>query len=201
MSNSTPTNEFAPSDPTDDRKQFEWRSRYPEREAQLGIIFDGAYLGAILLLLVVALFSVWIGLLKGVLHIANDEYPTFQVYGFAWLGGTLGGVLFSLKWLYHSVARGWWNEDRHLWRMFTPHISGGLAFAVIALMTSGLLRAFDAAAIRSSFATVIGIAFLVGYFSDSAIAKLSELADTLFGAVRPGRRRSARSDDVQPPSA
>jgi hypothetical protein len=31
---------------------------------------------------------------------------------------------------------------------------------------------------------VIGLGFLVGYFSDSAIAKLTEVAETLFGTVR-----------------
>jgi hypothetical protein len=31
---------------------------------------------------------------------------------------------------------------------------------------------------------VVGLGFLVGYFSDSAIAKLTEIAETLFGTTR-----------------
>ena len=33
-----------------------------------------------------------------------------------------------------------------------------------------------------SLSLVVGVAFLVGYFSDSAFAKLNEIADTFFGA-------------------
>jgi hypothetical protein len=88
-----------------------------------------------------------------------------------------------IKWLYHSVARGSWHLDRRLWRIFTPHISGGLSFFVLALISSGALRIFDRKA-TESFALVVGLGFLVGYFSDSAIAKLTELAETLFGTIR-----------------
>jgi hypothetical protein len=104
-------------------------------------------------------------------------------YGFAWTGGSLGGVLFDLKWLYHTVARGSWHLDRRLWRIFTPHISGGLSFFVLALVASGGLRIFDSKA-TDSLSLVLGLAFLVGYFSDSAIAKLTEVAETLFGTIR-----------------
>ncbi len=82
--------------------------------------------------------------------------------------------------------------DRRLWRFFTPHISGGLAFAVVALISSGLVRVFDPHAIESS-ALVLGVAFLVGYFSDSTAAKLAEIADTIFGA-----NRSTQKKDVSP---
>lgn len=67
--------------------------------------------------------------------------------------------------------------------MFTPHISGGLAFAVTALIASGVFRIFDLKAM-DSHPGVVGLGFLVGYFSDSAIAKLYEVAETLFGTSR-----------------
>ena len=31
---------FAPSDPTDGRKPGDWKTRYPEKEAQRGILFE-----------------------------------------------------------------------------------------------------------------------------------------------------------------
>ena len=65
----------------------------------------------------------------------------------------------------------------------TPHISGGLAFVFIALISSGVLRIFDSQAM-DSLSMVVGVSFLVGYFSDSAVAKLTEIADTIFGASR-----------------
>jgi hypothetical protein len=69
------------------------------------------------------------------------------------------------------------------WGIFTPHISGGLAFGVIALIESDVIRIFDRT-ITDRSVTVVGIAFLIGYFSDSAIAKLTEVAETLFGTTR-----------------
>jgi hypothetical protein len=82
-----------------------------------------------------------------------------------------------------TVARGLWHLDRRLWRIFTPHISGGLSFFVLTLISSGALRIFDSKATNSP-ALVVGLGFLVGYFSDSAIAKLTEVAETLFGTTR-----------------
>lgn len=108
-------------------------------------------------------------------------------YSFSWLGGTLGGTLFAIKWLYHSVAKWKWNEDRKLWRYFTPPISGALAFIVVLLISSGVLKIFDQNAMRSPSLS-LAIGFMVGYFSDSAIAKLSEVAQTLFGTLKEGKR-------------
>jgi hypothetical protein len=50
---------------------------------------------------------------------------------------------------------------------------------------------------------VVGLAFLVGYFSDSAVAKLTEIANTLFGTsnfkqVRDeANSRSGRTEETQ----
>jgi len=115
------------------------------------------------------------------LKLSEERYATLALYGYAWLGGSLGGTLFDLKWLYHSVAKGVWHVERRLWRILIPHISGGYAFAVIVLISSGIFRIFDAATL-SRPSVVVGIGFLVGYFSDSAIGKLNEIANTLFGS-------------------
>jgi hypothetical protein len=109
----------------------------------------------------------------------------------------LGGTLFAIKWLYHVVAKELWNLDRRLWRLFTPHISGGLAFAVIALVSSGILRMFDAEALSRN-SVVVGLGFLVGYFSDSAVAKLTEISEALFGT---SRTKGKHVPEVVPDSA
>ncbi len=178
---------FGQADPTDGRAALDWKTRYPDPSAQREIRLEAMYLAALLLAVPTLMLIVWIGYTKALLRIPDVTYGPVRKYGLAWLGGTLGGILFDLKWLYHSVARGFWNLDRRLWRLFTPHISGGLAFAVIALVASGGIRVFDSRATNSN-ALVVGTGFLVGYFSDSAIAKLSDLAETLFGTIRAKER-------------
>jgi hypothetical protein len=174
---------FGPSDPTDSRPLWDWKSRYPA-DAAKEIRREAVYLGVLLSLvpwLLLAFFCrfprvAWT-------HLDAPSQDAMRRYGAAWISGMLGGTLFALKWLYHVVARGLWNLDRRLWRLFTPHISGGLAFAVTALVASGILRIFDTKAMHS-ISVVVSLAFLVGYFSDSAVAKLTEISDTLFGTSR-----------------
>lgn len=174
---------FGQADPTDGRERFYWKSRYSDKEAQREIRREAIYLGALLFTLPFVMFLLWLDFPKYWFHLPDLKYKAIEKYGFAWAAGTLGGVLFALKWLYHTVARGLWNLDRRLWRVFTPHISGGLSFCVLALVSSGLLRIFDSRA-TDSHALIVGLGFLVGYFSDSAIAKLTEVAETLFGTVQ-----------------
>lgn len=181
VSNKIP--KYAPDDPLDGRKLGEWRSTYMEPDAKRGIKFEAIYLACLLLILPISLLTLWIGYPKFWLNLSDQKYEPVLKYGLAWFSGVLGGTLFGAKWLYHSVARKVWHMDRRLWRLFTPHLSGGLAFAVIALISSGIIRIFDSKSVESR-ALVVGVAFMVGYFSDSAIAKLAEIAETLFGASR-----------------
>jgi hypothetical protein len=173
---------FAPSDPLDGRSPLEWQSKY-EPGAKNEIRKEAGYLGALLAIIPVALFVVWLEFPKVWFGIPPEKYPSFARFSASWLSGTLGGTLFAIKWLYHTVARRIWHLDRRLWRLFTPHISGGLSFSVFALISSGIVRVFDRTALHS-LPAIVGVGFLVGYFSDSAIAKLSEVAETLFGASR-----------------
>jgi hypothetical protein len=184
---------FAPDDPTDGREPLDWRSKYPA-EAQRGINWEALYLSVLLILVPIGMVLLWMELPKGWLRLSDEKYEPFLKFSLAWLGGVLGGTLFALKWLYHVVARKSWHLDRRLWRLFTPHISGGLAFAMIALISSGMLRVFDRQAPQSR-SLVVAIAFLVGYFSDSAAAKLSEIAETLFGASRAKEKHKKKLDD------
>ena len=184
MPSEKPTSEFAPRDLTDNRKPFDWESKYPCK-AQIQIRWEAAYVATMLVLIPILLFVIWTCWPNHFLKLTDGQYKTVALFGYAWLGGSLGGTLFDLKWLYHSVGKGLWHVDRRLWRILIPHISGGYAFAVIMLISSGVFRIFDSAAL-SRPTMVIGIGFLVGYFSDSAIGKLNEIANTLFGSG--GRR-------------
>lgn len=110
-------------------------------------------------------------------HIIENAFalsPTVFSYCFAWVGGMIGGISFTTKWLYRTVARGYWHEERRLWRIFTPWISGVLAVVFVVIMscyTTGEVY---------SIPESCGIGFLVGYFSDTAIGKLSDIANVIF---------------------
>jgi hypothetical protein len=182
VSNENSVPGFAPSDPTDGRAILEWRSKY-EPQAKRAIRVEACYLGLLLAAMPVAMLIVWLEVPRDWLRLNPERYSVFARFCVSWLAGTLGGTLFSIKWLYHSVARGIWHLDRRLWRLFTPHISAGLSFSVFTLVSSGLVRVFDSTAVNTMPA-VVGLGFLLGYFSDSAVAKLSEVAETLFGASR-----------------
>jgi hypothetical protein len=184
---------FAPDDPTDSRELFEWQSKYPP-EAKREIRRELTVLVAILVSVPVLLFLVWRGSPKVWFALDGDHYATFALYSYAWLAGMFGGTLFDLKWLYHSVARGIWHLDRRLWRMLTPFISGGLAFVVVTLISSGIFRIFDPVQL-SRPPTVVGLSILVGIFSDTAFGKLAEIADTLFGATK----RDSGGREPKPP--
>jgi len=88
----------------------------------------------------------------------------------------LGGIVFACKWLYHTVARGTWNIDRRIWRVVSPILSGIVALIFVIIFSSGIVSNVETYSIHKS----CGIGFLVGYFSDNAIGKLSELANVFF---------------------
>jgi hypothetical protein len=193
VSEPTRAPDFAPADLTDGRKPLEWQSKYADPAARRGICLEACYLAFLLFGAPAAILLLWLEYPKLWLGLSAQKYQPLLTYGLAWLSGVLGGTLFDIKWLYHSVAKMSWHRDRRLWRLFAPHISGGLAFAVVALISSGMLRVFDHRAIESQ-SLVVGIAFLVGYFSDGAAAKLAQVADTLFGVPRSTEKKSDSAD-------
>lgn len=160
-------------DPSDGREIGNWKSRYPN-DALKEINWERDYLLALLIITCI------IGFLLGIqykLHIIDCSFtlsPTVHSFCFAWVGGMLGGIVFACKWLYHTVARGLWNIDRRIWRILSPLLSGIIAVIFIVILCS--VQSSDIYSIQKS----CGIGFLVGYFSDHAIGKLSELANVFF---------------------
>jgi len=188
---------FGQADPTDNRDRYDWKSKYDDPVAKREIRLEAVYLLVLLFGLPAVMAIFWLGYPKQLFHLTDEQYRPLLKYVFAWTSGSLGGVLFDVKWLYHVVARGLWHLDRRLWRLFTPHISGGLSFFVLALVASGGLRIFDGRA-TDSLSLVMGLGFLVGYFSDSAIAKLTEVAETLFGTIRAKEKHRETSSEASP---
>jgi hypothetical protein len=179
---------FAPEDYTDGRKLGDWRSRY-DKDAWSSIRWEAAYLTILLLVVSAAMFLIWLGYPQRRLGLSESKSFVFARYGLAGLSGMFGGVLFGMKWLYHSVAKQLWNLDRRWWRYFTPVISGGLAFATILVVES--FGVFDPNLV-STDARTTAFGFLVGLFSDNALAKLAEVAQTLFGPTHRKTESSSR---------
>ena len=165
---------------TDERDLGKWESRYPAK-ARVQIRIDAAYVAVVLLLTFTAILLTWRGTTFNL--IAGDcttcSRNALDRYAYFYLGGQLGGTLFGVKYLYNVVARGWWNIDRRLWRLFSPFLSAGLALAVGALIDAGVLGLSLKA---SSEASYFSLGFVAGYFADSALRKMKEIADTVFGS-------------------
>jgi hypothetical protein len=173
-------------DPFDARPKGEWRSLYPQPIHRL-ISQEWVYLagcfGLGLVISAGAMVQHYGYGVPGLPSLPSRLSRLLADGALAFGAGMVGGTLFGLKWLYHSVAKGIWHLDRRLWRLSTPWISAGLALAVLALLRSDALRLFNPVIVRSP-GGVFGVSFLVGYFSDITIGKLNELADVLFA---PGR--------------
>jgi hypothetical protein len=188
---------FAPEDRTDRRPLRDWKTRYPEPEARKSILIEALYLGVHIVGIPIVLFLIWAEYPANWLHLSPERYATLARFLYAWFGGMLGGTLFCIKWLYHSVAKEIWNQDRRLWRLFTPHLSAGLSFSFIVLAASDLIPIIDVRRISSPAAS-LGVAFLVGYFSDNATAALARIANRVFGerSNHDTERHPPRSDDL-----
>ena len=165
----------------DERKFLAWETRYPSSQARGKIRREAWYTVALVFASIGGLFITWHGLLA---EYASSgcvmcEPLTLRRYLYLAFSGLLGGALFALKYLYKVVARGYWNEDRALWRYTSPVLSSGLALAIGALTDSGLFGfATNQTTSGSSF---VALGFIAGYFADSASRKMQEVAETLFG--------------------
>jgi hypothetical protein len=187
--------DFSPADPTDGRGKGQWKTRYPDKQARRHQFWEALYLGLLLLLSgPVLLFLLWSNHLGHWLSLEPGQLEPFRTYGFAWSAGLLGGAVFTTKWLYHSVAHGFWHQDRLLWRLVTPHLSAAFAFGLVTLATSGLLDFLDAEALKTAPA-MVGFAFLLGYFSDLTVARLAKTARQMLGSPEPAKPSPAAPDD------
>lgn len=164
------------SENTDGRKKWDWKTRYP-REVWVQVRIESLYLIALFLVCLITLLATWLGLPSSWFRLWGTQSSALDRYLYFFGGGLLGGILFGMKWLYHSVARGLWHEDRRPWRYLVPVLSGGFALVTAFLFDSGLSRIPS----PENTASYVAIGFLVGYFSDRAVAALSRVANAIFG--------------------
>ena len=179
---------WAPNDPTDGKARGEWQTVYPPA-ARKGIMWETLYLvGLFVAYLIAVFYIVHQACAPLATQSANNgasgaSHMMFLGFVSAWVGGSMGGCSFGIKWMYHCVARRIWHEDRRSWRLLAPHLSGVVSLFMVFLVASGLLQIFDKQFIERPIG-VMAFSFLVGYFSDNALAKMAEVADTLFGGQK-----------------
>lgn len=157
---------------TDGRKKGEWQSRYTNIFPKVFHIIEALYL----FILYVSSFTLIVlnykGLIVDLLNISPEKSVIFTKMFYCCISGLLGGTVFTTKWFYRSIARGYWNIDRIYWRLFTPLISLVFAFALGCILNESIIYGdgFSAAS----------LGFLSGYFSDQAAGKMSDVATVLF---------------------
>lgn len=172
----------------DDRNPGFWRSRY-DFSAWIQIILELLYLIFVLVFCISLLIDVSTSSLSEV----APDYMTSRITGLnftsdmvKWyalaISGLIGGTVFDLKWLYHSVAKGVWNRDRCLWRLIVPINSAMVSLFTGFLFASGIVPFLRNEPFNDTF-TLLGSGFVFGYFSDNILAAMQNLAQKVFGTL------------------
>lgn len=163
-------------DNTDGRERDNVKSRY-EDSIKREIWGEAFFLIFLVIACGVLLFCTWTGSIFDIITVPESLKSSAKRYLYFSLSGMLGGLTFGMKYFYRVVARGWWNQDRRVWRLMSPIIS-----AIVALMVGILIEAsFINTGKILNGTTVISIGFLSGYFADEAVGKMYEIANVIFG--------------------
>lgn len=177
------------TDDNDGRDLFDSETKYTDvlRKEQR---CEGIYIWLLFVTALIALAGVALGAFLS--FVPETHVLTAQRFTLAALGGLLGGVVYAGKWLYHSIARGLWHQDRRMWRILSPWMSVGTTIGIWSLMNIGFFPAVSqpATGIVSSLAIPVGTGFVIGYLSDRCLAKMKELTEVLFGSSEVRRHTS-----------
>lgn len=160
----------------DGRSPYEWDTKYPPEAIKM-IIQDTVYVSIIFLSALGASFICASGVLATDWQL-NESTCKYLQYAFP---GLLGGITFGMKYLYRTVARGYWHRDRRVWRVLSPWIALSVSFAIGIMVEAGLFSSSTGELPTYVEAKRVGIGFLSGYFADQAVGKMCDLADVLFG--------------------
>lgn len=162
-----------PELPDDGHGQWDWKTKY-EEDAWKKINREAIYLGILLVLGVLMLILNYLGVLYDGYTLVDMRLSAldFLKEMYCVIFGFLGGTVYGIKILYKAVAQGKWHRDRLLWRIFTPWVSLILSIVVASTMTAAVFS-------ENNYSAIV-IGFFAGYFSESAIGKLFEIARIMF---------------------
>ena len=161
--------------PNDNHDPWEWRTKYTPPTSWIQISIEAFYLAVLLVLALIALYHLYTGNLYtiycSIARIQRDEVA-FSKELYCILFGFFGGTVYAIKILYKALASGMWHQDRVLWRIFSPWVSLVLSIVIASIMAD---RVFG-----NNYYSAVIVGFFAGYFSESAIGKLYEIAHILF---------------------
>src|SRR5262249_47510595 len=135
---------------------------------------ESVLLGLFLLISISLSITISTGVFKSLFSLSNAGNDSFNIAVGGLTAGIVGGTTNSIKWLYHVVGRNLWNQDRLLWRIYTPFLSGTMSLFLMFGISSGLITIFSKEAV-SDVRMILAIGFLSGYFSDNAFGKMAEI--------------------------
>ncbi|WP_428738240.1 hypothetical protein [Sulfurimonas sp.] len=163
-------------DNTDNRSRYEYESQYPFK-IRIEIWCEAIFLFFIMILSILLIFLNWKGVLSSWFSLTPEEAKIFKKYLYYSASGMLGGITFGTKYFYRVVARGWWHQDRRVWRITSPFLATIIAFMTGTLIEAQLINSTNS----FSTASIVAIGFLAGYFADEAVGKMYEVANVIFG--------------------
>lgn len=175
------TSKWRPGDPTDGRQKYQCQSVYP-MGCRIEIFCEALYLTC--LMFICTYLIIWyvagdFPLFKVDLHADQLPKTVRDLLAFP-IAGLMGGTMFGLKWQYRVSARGWWHKDRRVWRLCSPWLSAALAMMVGITIDGGLLGLSFSHGVSNPISTLLSVGFVTGYFADSALAKLQDIASVIF---------------------
>ncbi len=188
---------------TDGRTEGAYLTAYG-KGAWCQILFELIYLLAVLFfslasLMLIAKYAVFkekSGIVFDLLGPAEASGP-LQLHATIALAGICGGTTSSLKWLYHTVAKKRWHQDRVIWRIVVPVLSGTIAVFSGMMIVSGLVP-FLARTWLVNLTAGAAFGFFVGLFSDNLLAALEKIAFSLFGTMNERFPKKAEQDSPDP---
>ena len=117
------------------------------------------------------------------------------------LSGAIGACVYSFWAISDHLGRhhDFYYERWKTWYIIRPIVGAGLAMFFYLLIRGGLLT-IGADSMTLNLVVIAGLSGLVGMFSEQAIRKLNDLADTLFGRSPNNNAPNTKGNTPKPPN-
>jgi hypothetical protein len=108
------------------------------------------------------------------------------------IAGAMGACVFSLFAIAHHLGAKDFAVEWQAWYFLRPFTGSGLAMIFYFLVRGGVLT-LGASLQNLNLIVVAGLSGLIGMFSEQALHKLRDLADTMFGPAAAGKPKTGET--------